>query len=77
VAGALLVAHQDVLDRVLLENLVIDRQHRSARISEDMLDALSFSACITISAPVSFPKKAQLPINPAVRWWHRWITGKP
>ena len=29
VAGALLVAHQDVLDVALLENLVIDRQHRA------------------------------------------------
>jgi hypothetical protein len=40
VAGALLVAHQDVLDGVLLVQLVIDRQHRAARISEDMLDAI-------------------------------------
>ena len=39
-AGALLVADQDVLDLVLLEDLVIDRQHRAARIAENMLDAI-------------------------------------
>ena len=37
---ALLVAHQDVLDLVLLEDRVVDRQHRAARIAEDVLDAL-------------------------------------
>ena len=40
VAGALLVPHQDVLDVALLENLVIDRQHRAAGIAEDVLDAM-------------------------------------
>src|SRR5258707_1376940 len=40
VAGALLVPHQNVLDVALLENLVIDRQHRAAGIAEDMLDAM-------------------------------------
>ena len=39
-AGALLVAHQDVLDLVLLEDLVINRKHGATRISEDMLDAV-------------------------------------
>ena len=38
--GALLVAHEDVLDLLLLEDLVIDRQHRAAGIAEDMLDPL-------------------------------------
>ena len=37
-ARALLVTHQDVLDIALLENLVIDRKHRAARIPEDVLD---------------------------------------
>jgi hypothetical protein len=37
---ALLMANQYVLDLVLLENLVIDRQHRAARIAEHMLDPL-------------------------------------
>ena len=37
---ALLVAHQDVLHLVLLEQRVVDRQHRAARIAEDVLDAL-------------------------------------
>ncbi len=37
---ALLVAHQDVAKLVLLEQLVVDRQHRSARIAEDVLDPL-------------------------------------
>jgi hypothetical protein len=46
------VTYQNVLDGVLLVQLVIDRQHRAARIAEDMLDALSLSACRTISAPV-------------------------
>jgi hypothetical protein len=40
VAGALLVAHKDVLDRILLVQFVVDRQNRSAGISEDMLDAI-------------------------------------
>ncbi len=38
--GALLVAHEDVLDLLLLEDLVIDRQDRAAGIAEDMLDPL-------------------------------------
>ena len=37
---ALLVAHQDVLDLVLLEKGVVDRQHRAAGIAEKVLDAL-------------------------------------
>ena len=37
---ALLVPHQDVLDHLLLEDRVIDRQHRAARIAEDVLHAL-------------------------------------
>ena len=37
---ALLVAHQDVLDLLLLEQRVIDRQHRAARIAENVLHAL-------------------------------------
>src|SRR5262249_33705532 len=40
VHGALLVADQDVAELVLLEQLIIDRQHRSARIAEKVLDAL-------------------------------------
>ena len=39
-AGALLVADEDVLDLVLLDDLVIDRQDGAAGIAEDMLDAL-------------------------------------
>jgi hypothetical protein len=37
---ALLVAHQDVLDPRLLEDLVVDRQHGAAGISEQVLHAL-------------------------------------
>ncbi len=37
---ALLVADEDVLDAILLEQLVIDRQHGAARIAENMLNAL-------------------------------------
>ena len=37
---ALLVADQDVLDHLLLEDGVIDRQHRAARIAEHVLHAL-------------------------------------
>ena len=40
VAGALLVPHQDMLDLVLLEQLVIDREHRTTRIAEEMFDAM-------------------------------------
>ena len=38
--GALLVAHEHVLDLVLLEELVVDVEDRAARIAEDVLDAL-------------------------------------
>ena len=41
---ALLVAHQDVLDLVLLEELVVDVEDRAARIAEDVLDALFLQA---------------------------------
>ncbi len=40
VRRALLVPHQDVLHPLLREQRVIDRQHRAARIAEQMLDAL-------------------------------------
>ena len=40
VARALLVADEDVLHVALLENLVVDRQHRAAGIAEDVLDAV-------------------------------------
>ena len=50
--GTLLMADEDVLHLLLLENLVIDRKHGAARIPEDMLDPLvsqclqhDFSAC--------------------------------
>jgi hypothetical protein len=39
---ALFVTHQNVPDRVLLENLVIDGQHGAAGIAEYDLDALIF-----------------------------------
>src|SRR6185437_8883350 len=38
--GALLVPHQDMLDLALLEQFVIDRKHRPAGITEDVLDAM-------------------------------------
>src|SRR5690606_20415587 len=40
VACPLLVANEDVFDFFLLEKLIIDRQDRSARIAEYMLDAI-------------------------------------
>jgi hypothetical protein len=40
VHGALFVTHKDVANLVLLEQLVVDRQHRSTRIAEQVLDAL-------------------------------------
>src|SRR5690606_1243049 len=40
VARPLLVAHEDVLDLFLLEQLVIDRKDRAARIAEEMRDAI-------------------------------------
>ena len=43
-ARALLVAHENVLDIVLLEQLVIDRQHRAAGIAEEVLDAIVLAA---------------------------------
>ena len=44
VHGALLVAHQDVLDLVLLEELVVDVEDRAAGIAEDVLDAFLLQA---------------------------------
>ena len=38
--GAPFLAHQHVLDLFLLEELVINRQNRTAGIAEDVLDAL-------------------------------------
>ena len=38
--GALLVPHQDVLHLVLVEECVVDRQHRATGIAEQMLDPL-------------------------------------
>ena len=38
--GALLVAHQHVLDARLLEQFVVDIEDRAAWIAEDVLDAL-------------------------------------
>jgi hypothetical protein len=40
VHGALLVADENVLELVLLKQSVIDRQHRAARVAENMLDTL-------------------------------------
>ncbi len=37
---SLLVADEDMLQAVLLEQLVIDRQHGAARITENVLHAL-------------------------------------
>ncbi|MNT46360.1 hypothetical protein D3C72_1829960 [compost metagenome] len=39
-AGALLVANEDVLDIVLLVDFVVDRKHGATGIAEDMLDAV-------------------------------------
>ena len=44
VHGALLVAHEHVLDLVLLEELVVDVEDRAARIAEDVLDAFFLEA---------------------------------
>ena len=50
---ALLVAHQDVADVVLLEDRVVDRQHRAARDSRTPCRRPGrFRAWTTISAPV-------------------------
>ena len=37
---ALLVTHQDMLDLLLIEQCVVDRQHRAAGITKNVLDAL-------------------------------------
>jgi hypothetical protein len=49
---ALFVAHEDVADGVLLEDLVIDRQDRAAGIAEYDVDALILEGLTTIFAPV-------------------------
>ena len=38
--GGLLVADEDVLDTLLLEDGVVDVQRRPARVAEDVLDSL-------------------------------------
>jgi hypothetical protein len=38
--STLLVAYQDVLDLVLLEQFVVDVQHRTARVAEHEFDPL-------------------------------------
>jgi hypothetical protein len=43
--GALFVPHQDVLHFVLLEQRVVDRQHRAAGIAKNVLDALIGERC--------------------------------
>ena len=40
VHGTLLVPHEDVAELLLLEQRVVDRQHRAARVAENVLDAL-------------------------------------
>ena len=44
VRRALLVPDQDVLDLVLLEELVVDEEHRAAGIPEDVLRPLGLQA---------------------------------
>ncbi len=43
---SLLVAHQDVLELLLLVELVVDVQHRAAGIAPDVFDAF-FGECVT------------------------------
>ena len=51
---AAFLAHQHVLDLLLLEQLVVDRQHGAAGIAEECSTPWSASARMTISAPVIF-----------------------
>jgi hypothetical protein len=44
VYGGLFVAYEDVLELVLLEDLVVDRQDGASRIAEYELDPRSFPA---------------------------------
>ncbi len=60
--GTLLVADEDVADLVLLEQRVIDRKHRAARIAENGVHALidqslddNFSACQFLGSHGSLP----------------------
>ena len=41
---ALLVTHEDMLDLILLEQLVINKQHRAARITEHVFDSFFLQA---------------------------------
>ncbi|MNR23611.1 hypothetical protein D3C85_1406400 [compost metagenome] len=43
---SLLVAHQDVLELLLLVELVVDVQHRAAGVAPDVFDAF-FGECVT------------------------------
>ena len=47
----LLMAYQDVLDLVLLEQLVVDVQDCAAGVAENILDFFLLQALIRISAP--------------------------
>ena len=62
----LLVAHQDVLDMVLVEQRVVDRQHRAARIAEDVLDALVGEGLDHHLGAGHLLRHGQLPAEPLV-----------
>ena len=68
---ALLVAHQHVLDLVLLEELVVDVEDRAARIAEDVLDALLLEAADqdfrTRQLHESMPRAVNVPVTPVGR----------
>jgi hypothetical protein len=64
VHGALLGPHQDVLHLVLREDGVVDRQHRAARIAEQMLHALIGERRDHHFGAAHFPCHGRLPYFP-------------
>ena len=61
--SALFMAHQNVLDVILLKNLVIDRQHGPTGITKHHLDALIFQRLHHHSCPGHLPHRLVLYLN--------------
>ncbi len=60
-AGALLVAHQDMLKSFLLNDLIIDGKHCTARVAEDRINSLVFQRLYDHFGAGHFPCHSSCP----------------